>query len=365
MQNSGKHILIVDDNDKNLQLTATLLKEEGFLISLAQNGEAALIQLNELIPDLILLDIMMPGIDGLELCRIIKKNSKLQEVPVIFLTAKTQTEDLAEGFSAGGVDYITKPFNRDELLIRVKNHIELASSRRKIVEMNRTRDKLYSIIAHDIRSPFASITLTLSTIAHGYLDTSSDDFKEIMVNLEKTASETGILLDNLLEFTRLQSNSISITPRFLPVYPVLLESIQLIQANADKKKITITTDISESLIAYFDEISIYAVFRNLIFNSIKFTPENGKIYISATVESGFVCIKFTDTGVGMPADVIKKIFLNNEHYTTKGTNSESGSGLGSYIIKDFINKNHGKLEIKSTPGSGTEIRVCLPLNECD
>jgi|WetSurMetagenome_2_1015567.scaffolds.fasta_scaffold04905_4 two-component system, sensor histidine kinase and response regulator len=363
MSDSGKHILIVDDNNKNLQLTATFLKDEGYLISLAQSGEAALFQLEELIPDLLLLDIMMPGMDGLELCRIIKDNKTYQDIPVIFLTAKTQTEDLAEGFKAGGVDYIVKPFNREELLIRVKNHIELASSRKKIIEMNNNRDKLYSIIAHDIRSPFASIALTLNAIAGGYLDPSGEDFREIMVNLEKTANETSILLDNLLEFTRLQRYSMAISPRQLPVYPVILETIQLLKGNADNKKISITTDISESLTAYFDEVSIFAVFRNVVFNAIKFTPENGSIEINAISENGYVRVRVADTGVGIPEDVIKKIFVNNEHYTTRGTNSESGSGLGSFIIKDFVIKNNGKLEIMSTPGSGTEVMIYLPVKE--
>ena len=363
MTNTQKYILIVDDNNKNLQLTATLLKDEGYLISLAQNAEAALEQLGDLIPDLILLDIMMPGMDGLELCRIIKKNEKLCDIPVIFLTAKSQTEDLAEGFRAGGVDYINKPFNRDELLIRVKNHIELASTRKKIIEMNLMRDKLYSIIAHDIRSPFSGISLTLSAIANGLLDPNSAEFREILIHLEKTANETTILLDNLLEFTRLQSQSLSIASKYLPIYPVIIESIQLLKGNADKKNITITADISENIVAYFDEISISAVFRNLIFNSIKFTPENGMIDITARIEEDYARVKVTDTGIGISEELIKKIFVDNEHYTSPGTNKEQGSGLGSYIIKDFINRNNGKLKINSTPGSGTEMLVYLPLKD--
>ena len=181
MKNSGKFILIVDDNLKNLQLTATLLKGEGYLLSLAEDAGSALAQLESFVPDLILLDVMMPGIDGFELCRIIKKNEKFREIPVIFLTAKNQAEDLADGFNAGGVDYLSKPFNRLELLMRVKNHLELSHSRKKILEMNKTRDKLYSIIAHDIRSPFSSITLTVSAIANGYLEPDSEDFKEIII----------------------------------------------------------------------------------------------------------------------------------------------------------------------------------------
>jgi two-component system, sensor histidine kinase and response regulator len=364
MPNSGKYILIVDDNSKNLQLTATLLKDEGYLISVAQNAGDALIQLNEIIPDLILLDIMMPGMDGLELCRLIKKNDKLSDIPVIFLTAKSQTEDLAEGFKAGGVDYINKPFNREELLIRVQNHIELASSRKQILEMNLRRDKLYSIIAHDIRSPFSSISLTLSAIASGYLDPASDEFKEILIQLEKTASETSTLLDNLLEFTRLQSKTIAMNAKCLHIYPLIMESIQLLKGNADKKNITITYEIPDDLTACFDEISMYAVFRNLIFNSIKFTPEGGTIGITAIIEGKMALVKVTDTGIGLSEELIKKIFIDNEHYTSPGTNKEQGSGIGSYIIKDFVKRNKGELKIKSTPGTGTEMFIYLPLDDC-
>ncbi|HEY4785580.1 MAG TPA: response regulator, partial [Bacteroidales bacterium] len=150
MDNKKDLILIVDDNLKNLEVLTKILKEEGFLISLAQDGGEALDQLNNITPDLILLDIMMPEMNGLEVCRRIKQNDKLKEIPVIFVTAKNQTEDLVEGFKAGGVDYISKPFQRDELLVRIKNHLELTGSRKRIIALNRTRDKIYSIIAHDI-----------------------------------------------------------------------------------------------------------------------------------------------------------------------------------------------------------------------
>jgi two-component system sensor histidine kinase/response regulator len=361
MPTSGKHILIVDDNKRNLQLTASLLRDEGYLISLAQNAKAALSELNDLIPDLILLDIMMPGIDGLELCRIIKQNDKLREIPVIFLTAKSQTEDLAEGFRAGGVDYIVKPYNREELLIRVKNHIELASSRKKIIEMNLMRDKMYSVIAHDIRSPFSSISLTLSALASGHLDTGTDDFREIMSHLEKTAIETSALLDNLLEFTRLQSRIFSMTPQYSALFPILIEATELLKSNAHKKNIVLSADIPADIHAWFDEKSMYAVFRNLITNSIKFTHGNGRIDLKAWVEEDYAVVSVTDTGIGISEELIRKIFIENEHYTSPGTSQEQGSGLGTYIIKDFVSRNNGKLKISSTPGSGTEVLVYIPL----
>jgi PAS domain S-box-containing protein len=239
----------------------------------------------------------------------------------------------------------------------------LKDNEKKIIEMNFMRDKLYSVIAHDIRTPFSSISLTLSALANGYLEPGSDEFKEILKHLEKTANETSILLDNLLEFTRLQSKSLSITPKYLAVYPVLMETIQLLRANAEKKNIGITYDISDDLIAYFDETSVNAVFRNVIFNAIKFTPENGNIDVIAAIDGVYARVTVADTGIGLSEELIRKIFIDNEHYTTPGTNNEQGSGLGSFIIKDFIKKNNGKLEITSKPGSGTKIFVYLPLDE--
>jgi two-component system, sensor histidine kinase and response regulator len=356
-----KYILIVDDNLKNLQLIAKVLKDEGFLISLAQDGKNALSQLEQLTPDLILLDVMMPEMDGYELCRLIKKDERLCDIPVIFLTAKTQTEDLAEGFKAGGVDYITKPFNREELLIRVKNHIELAGSRKKIIEMSKNQNKLYSVIAHDVRAPFSGIAFTISAIANGYLKAGSADFLEVFKHLETTTKETSMLLDNLLEWTKLQSEVIPIYPCQLPLHPMINDCIQLLKVNASDKNIKVTNNVSENVTAFVDQVTIHTVFRNLIVNAIKFTPSDGSIDVCASVDKNCVKVSVKDTGVGIPEDKVAKIFHDNEHYTTPGTNKERGSGLGSFIIRDFVKINKGKIEVKSKPGSGTEIIVSLPL----
>ena len=239
----------------------------------------------------------------------------------------------------------------------------LKENEKKIIEMNLIRDKLYSIIAHDIRAPFSDISMTLSALSNGYMNPGSDEFRETLLYLEKTAGETSILLDNLLEFTRLQSKAFSIIPKHIHVYRVLMEAVQLLKTNADKKKITLEYNIPEDIVAYFDEVSIYAVFRNIISNAIKFTPENGKIEVSAGIENGLVLVKVKDTGIGLSDELIKKIFVDEEHFTSPGTNNERGSGLGSFIIKDFVKKNNGKLKISSDPGLGTEVFVYLPLEE--
>jgi two-component system sensor histidine kinase/response regulator len=356
-----KYILVVDDNLKNLQLIAKILKDEGYLISLSQSGSDALDQLTQLKPDLILLDVMMPEMDGYELCRQIKNNENLRDIPVIFLTAKTQTEELAAGFTAGGVDYITKPFNRQELLIRLKNHIELADSRKKILEMSKNQSKLYSIIAHDLRTPFSGIAFTISSIASGFLDTSSADFNEVFKHLDKTTKETSLLLDNLLEWTKLQSDVIPVSPKILNIYPVIADCVQVLKVNANEKKIAVNIDVEEDAGAYADELTIHAVFRNLILNAIKFTHENGRIDIQTVKNGSYLNISVKDNGVGISEEMAAKIFQDNQHFTTPGTNRERGSGLGSFIIRDFVKLNKGRIEVKSKPGNGTEVIVSLPL----
>lgn len=354
------NILVVDDNQPNLKVVSSSLKMEGYNIALAMDGPGALKVLDENKIDLILLDIMMPGMDGLEVCRIIKQNEKLREIPIIFLTAKSQTEDIVEGFKAGGVDYVTKPFIRDELLIRIKNQIELHASRKKILEMNRTRDKLYSIIAHDINSPLSGISLTISSINSGYLDTAGEEFKQIMHHLDKSTRETLTLLDNLLEWSKVQGGVITMHPRNGQLYPVVTECLQLLKGNARNKNITIEQNITTDSSACFDEVTIHTVFRNIISNAIKFTPENGKIVIDSENTGDFEAIHITDTGIGISEEIIQKIFDKNEHYTRPGTKSEQGSGLGLYIVKDFVKQNKGKIQVASKVGTGTTVTVLLP-----
>jgi len=157
-QNSGKHsILIVDDVAKNIQLVAKFLTHEGYNLFFAQSGESAIKQIAARTFDLILLDIMMPGMDGFEVCRKIKNQDKSKDIPVIFLTAKTDDEVIVKGFDIGGVDYITKPFNPIELIARVKTHLQMRSRELELEELNNTKDTLLSVISHDLRTPFFNI----------------------------------------------------------------------------------------------------------------------------------------------------------------------------------------------------------------
>jgi two-component system sensor histidine kinase/response regulator len=192
--NNEKIILIIDDNPMNLLLTSKILEGFGYQTRTSESGQEGIEQIEREIPSLILLDISMPDMDGYEVCEEIKKNDKWVEIPIIFLTANTLTEDLVKGFQKGGVDYITKPFKSEELHVRVKTHLDLFDSKNEVLKMNKQRDKLYSIIAHDIRSPLSGILQTVDAIEQGYFDPTSEDFKEIIHHLKERTKETSTLL---------------------------------------------------------------------------------------------------------------------------------------------------------------------------
>jgi two-component system sensor histidine kinase/response regulator len=358
-----EYILIVDDNFKNLETTARLLRDEGYGITLAVDAQSALDILEEIVPDLILLDIMMPGMDGFECCRILKSKPKFADIPVIFLSALTDTSDMTEGFKAGGVDYITKPFRSDELIVRVKNHLELAASRKKILEMVKSRDRLYSIIAHDIRAPFSSISFTIDAIANGYIDPAGVHFREIVMQLDRTTTQTHALLENLLTWARISADSMNIYPETVLIQPVLEKCLSLYERSLSTKRINLTLSLGAALSAWCDELTLYTILRNLISNALKFTPEGGLISIHSGEYDGQVRISVRDSGIGMDEAAVSRLMTESDPFTTDGTDHEKGSGLGYVIVRDFLRLNNGKLEVESVPGSGTKVTISIPMRK--
>ena len=342
----------------NLILTSKILESFYYEVALADGGQKALDMIDEFAPALILLDISMPEMDGYEVCEIIKANEKWNNIPVVFLTANTLTDDLVKGFQKGGVDYITKPFKSEELIARVGTHMELAQKRREIIEMNESRDKLYSIIAHDIRSPLSAIQQTIDAIDQGYIDVLSDDFKEIIHHLSIRTKETSTLLTSLLQWTRMKDKKVVIDPRLMDISILLSSCIDLLMPNAESKKITFQYELMHENV-WCDEVSMHTVFRNLISNAIKFSHEGGVIKIDTVREDDRVLVSVSDQGIGMTSEVVDKIFNKNKHYSSSGTHNEQGTGLGLMLVKDFVQKNKAELEVASEPGIGTTITVKL------
>ncbi|MCT4589791.1 MAG: hybrid sensor histidine kinase/response regulator [Carboxylicivirga sp.] len=357
METKPPNILIVDDNILNLQVTTEILQEHGYRIGLAQSGRDALKQIEIQLPDLILLDIMMPEMDGIEVCRQIRKNQQWSDIPIIFLTARNQTEDIVKAFEAGGADYVTKPFQKEELLARVKSQIDLYRSKIEIKALNATRDRLYSIIAHDIKTPFANIMFIVSAIKDKHIEPGTPDFDEIIDQLEKTSSQTNDLLNNLLTWTRYQSGSISPDFELVDLKTLVEETAQLMQATATQKRIQTKCCFADDCNVMADATSVKTIIRNLYSNAIKFSEPEKAVEISVLKENGYCKLMIADSGVGMDQQTQDRLFNKKESFTSYGTNQEAGTGLGLQIVRDFTLLNKAEMAYASEPGKGTSISI--------
>jgi len=365
----GKNlVLIVDDNPENLKVLGQIIRKKGHNLTFAQDGESALLSIKTKRPDLVLLDIMMPGLDGYEVCRKIKENHEIRDIPVIFLTAKTEQEDIIKGFELGAVDYVTKPFNTHELLMRVDTHLELKNARDTIIhqkadleKVNAAKDKFFSIIAHDLSNLFNGLLsfsdiLTNKTIALTEKD--KDEFLEI---IQQSSQQGFALLKNLLEWSRVQTGRIHFQPEHQNLKFVVDSNIILLTGNAKAKNINMLCNIPSNFLVLTDANMFNTVIRNLLSNAIKFTPENGKITVSAQKKGKFAEIAITDTGVGISTQEISKLFRIDINHTTIGTGKEKGTGLGLVLCKEFIEKNGGKIWVESQEGKGSTFYLTLPL----
>lgn len=367
-------ILIVDDITENLQILGNLLRENNYRTAIAKSGFEALDFVLKRIPDLILLDINMPVIDGYEVCARLKSDEKTKDIPVIFISALSDTEDILKGFVAGGVDYITKPFQREEVLARVKTHLTikylqedlkkqnlaLRESERKLIQANATKDKLFSIIAHDLRGPIGTIVSFLEILVDQTDSYTEEDMKTFLLEMKSSSETTYNLLDNLLNWALSQKGAIDYQPENLVINDIVNENIELLSANAKKKSIKLFSDISDTAIAFFDKNMITTVLRNLISNALKFTQMGGEVKISAFDKVNFVEIAVSDNGTGITEENLKKLFHTESNFTTIGTSSEKGTGLGLILCREFIEKHGGTIWVETEVGKGSKFIFTLP-----
>ena len=368
-QETKPKVLVVDDSEFELQLVDFILQEKNYQTVLAGNGTDALIILETLTPDLILLDIILPDFDGFEVCKKLKTIDKLKDIPVIFFTSLSNIDDIVKGFEAGGVDYVTKPFNTDELLVRIKTHLDLINSKRKIElqarelsQANALKDKMFSVISHDLRSPVSSIKLALDFISKGLVKPTDELFNETIKGLVKTTDEAYILLENLLGWAKSQSNILTVFPESLDLKSLASSIAGLLKLNSENKKISIENNIPEGITVFADMQMIQSVLRNLLSNALKFTPENGSIEMNALEMNTEVIISIKDSGFGISEPSLKRIFDQDQPVKTLGTNKESGSGLGLILCKDFVEKNGGRIWVESEKGKGSTFSFTVPVN---
>ncbi|HPN39564.1 MAG TPA: hybrid sensor histidine kinase/response regulator [Melioribacteraceae bacterium] len=359
--NNDSLVLIVDDNYKNIQLLGNVLRGENLDIAVATNGIQALQITKEVLPNLILLDIMIPDMDGYQVCQLLKEDPKTAEIPIIFLTAKTEAEDIIKGLTLGAVDYITKPFNNQELLIRVKTHLALQNSKEELKKTNAEKDKFFSIIAHDLKNPFITMLGFSSMLVTDYYDFSDEERITYIKEMEGVAKKSYELLENLLQWSRSQTGRIEFNPMEFDLNDVVKDTLELLGPQAKAKEILLTDLLTDNNFIFSDIEMIRTVIRNICSNAIKFTNKGGNIIISAISNNKSVKLKIKDDGIGMDNKTLNGLFNLSTHNSKKGTMNESGTGLGLILCKEFVEKNKGTIEVSSVLNEGTEFTIVLPV----
>ena len=365
---SDYKILIVEDVTSNVLLLKILLTNEKFQICTASNGHQCVEVARSEHPDLILLDVMMPELNGFDTAVILKKDPLTADIPIIFLTALNSPSDLVHGFQVGAHDFLTKPFNKEELIMRVMHQISLVAAKRYIIEQNEklkriisNRDKMYSVIAHDLRSPMASIRMVLNLCVNVVTpDMVGEEIFGLLDKANRESEETHDLLDNLLKWTKSQTGRLEVAYQNLELDDIVPGVVDIFTMIAEMKKIKLQYIPSEEhLKVRADNDMMKTVVRNFISNAIKFTPEGKGIEVYYKKSGEFAKISVRDHGVGIAPERIDTLFHKGE--TTYGTGGEEGSGLGLQLCADFARKNGGDVMVESTLGEGSTFSFLVPL----
>ncbi len=363
-------ILIVDDNQTNIILLQAILKRAKYNTVSATNGADALRIMQEMHPDLVLLDIMMPEMDGYEVARRKDEIEDIQSIPFLFVTALSDTNSMVKGFKAGCSDFITKPFNTEEILIRIHHQIINVENRRIINSKNeelksliRNRDKLYAVVAHDLRSPLGTIKSVLDILDEN-LNSEIIGFElyDLLHATTESADELFGLLENLLFWTRTQMGKLIFQPKEIKITDAVTDAIKATSSMSNIHRIDISySDNTGNATVLADKNMITTVIRNILANAIKFSDEDSSIEIETKIVDNQLSCSITDHGCGMD-DEVKQALQQQISITTTGKHQEEGTGLGLTLCREFIRAHNGNLSFESEMNVGTTFTFTIPLS---
>jgi signal transduction histidine kinase len=344
-------ILIVDDEPANLFLLSGLLKANGYQTYTADSGQKCIDFLESHLPDLILLDIMMPKMTGTEVLEKISQSEIYRNIPVIMVTAKSSAEDVSESLEKGALDYIKKPFNETELIARVKVGIRLKLNEDKLRNMIEQRNSFVKIISHDLRSPFTTI--------HGFAELLIQnenltlEQKEFLNFIIDSIQYSNNYFNKLLDWTMLESSDISLTIISVNLSKLVDVVCKIFNKNILDKSIQLNINIPDEFTVNVDDTFFRQVLANLINNALKFTPEHGTIEISAS-KSDKIYLSIADSGIGLPEGMTnEELFSGKILESHRGTSGEKGTGIGLSICKKIIDAHRFNIYFKRLENNGT------------
>lgn len=330
-------ILLVDDTPEHIEAAVSVFCESNFKVRVATKGSTALNLLEQHTPDIILLDVYMPEMDGFEICKVIKKNPKFSNIPIIFLTSSNDEESIKKGFKLGAQDYVVKPFNISELLARVNTHIKLKRQAQSLIEANHELDSFCYSIAHDLKAPLLSIAKLSEYLKSDYMDKLDDDGHDLIINIQEKSTEVLGIIDHLLEFSKmskmpLQSENINLENLFLDVYNELMKLHPQRQVNLH---------LNHLPNIYGDPVMIKILVLNIIANAIKYTGNRNAAIIEVTSfdnENEYI-ISVEDNGAGFDMRFSSRLFQVFQRLHSQ--NEFEGSGVGLAICQKILKRHNG------------------------
>ncbi len=361
-------VLVVDDSSDNVFLIQTILEEEGYAISTAENGPSALTQIEQSPPQLVLLDVMMPGMDGFEVTQRIRRNTKLPFIPILLITAYDQPS-VAQGLDMGADDFIRKPVEVDELLARVRSLLRLKHSVDERDQIARQREDFVSRLTHDLRTPLVAADRMLLLFQQGALGELSPTMKEALATMLRSNQNLLQMVNTLLEVYRFEAGRKNLAFFPVDIADLLEEVTKELAPLAQEKGLLLQLQLGEQPQPYKllgDRLELHRLFTNLVGNAIKFT-DTGSVTIRllpnhdlatnpTTKQPASITVEVADTGPGIPPEEKASLF---ERFR-QGGHKRSGSGLGLYLSRRILEVHKGTIEVKSEVGKGSVFVVSLP-----
>jgi two-component system sensor histidine kinase/response regulator len=365
-------VLVVDDDANNREVLSRRLQWQGHDVRIANTGRDALQMMGEAEYDLVLLDIMMPDMDGYEVLGHIKSDERLRHIPVIMISALSELQSVVRCIEAGAEDYLAKPFNPTLLKARIGACLEkkrgrdretilyeqLQSNYKKLQEVEKLRDDMRNMIVHDLRTPLTAVIIGVEMLEKfGALNETQRELIAIAVGGGKTLLG---MINDLLDVEKMESGTTQLEYRALSAAALVDGALEQVAALAGDGQIVLVTEIAADLPLFSgDENKLSRTLVNLIANAIKFTPA-GTVTISASSDADTIRFSVRDTGQGIPADAFERIF---EKFGQLDSHSQIGTGLGLAFCKLAVEAHGGQIQVESTPGVGSTFSFTIPLRK--